>query len=393
MYRCAVAGSRSKNMLETRSPDPVALLEPTIELLSVLLIQSTDPVEREVSHIFINEYKTPGERNDWRSKVYSTLGDDLNVFTFPLEGTLNESPIVLSDLSEVLSRSKLYSGELVIGTLSHSELKTPQPIGLQAAALGGQGVTLGISGSGKTNTDCVLITEASKHLKRVIVANSIESHSIRDKQDAFSESTRKLIEYFKVKPGSGSAGIQVAVNQAFSRNGISVIEADKSMFQNMFDACITKVDASAGNVGNTPRVLEGMLLVEEANDAFGSDDARRKRVDNLERVLTKAWRKGWCIWLSTQHPSDVGYDNASVSRILRALQNRIFHQLDESDVALASSLLSDDDEAAKKFEVLLTHMKKWTAIVRGTFNDGGTIRPHPPITTAIRELGKELPKV
>jgi len=71
-----------------------------------------------------------------------------------------------------------------------------------------------------------------------------------------------------------------------------------------------------------------MLIVEEVGDALGSSpDVIEKNVILLKQVLSKAYRKGWCIWLSTQRPSQLGHDDQSASDVLGLLHNRIIGKI------------------------------------------------------------------
>jgi hypothetical protein len=379
-----------KMLLDNRI-DRSAVLKPVVELLKVLPEESADELEREVTHIFINEYLSPGERRDWRSSIYQ-VDEGLNIFTYPIEGTLNESALILSNLPEVMSRAREYNGDIGLGVLSHATSPpTPPMIRLDKSCLAFQGVTLGIPGSGKTNTDCVLVSEIASTIDHVIVADSQESHSIRDKFEVLPPQVKALIKYSTLDAATceNEQDLQRIVEQTFSRKGISVIEAPQHLLPVLVDACLGQIEKSASNTGNQARKIESMLLVEEANDAFGSDGDRPQRIKRLESVLTKASRKGWCIWLSTQHPSDLGYDDSSASKILRALQNWIIHQLDESDTKLIEPLLNlGVPENATKIDFGLTNMPKGTAVVRGSRDNGGKV-VLPPIMTKIRELGKD----
>jgi hypothetical protein len=380
-------------MLRNSRIDRSAMLKPVVELLSVRPEESADELERAVTHIFINEYALPGERLDWRSSIYE-IDEGLNIFTYPIEGTINESALILSNLPEAMSYAREYSGDIDLGVLFHAtSLPEPPVIRLDKSALAFQGVTLGISGSGKTNTDCVLLSEIVDKIDHIIVADSQESHSIRDKLEVLPSKVRDLIEYLKLDGATcvNEQDLQRIVDQAFLRKGISVIEAPQGFLPVLLDACLRQIEKSTHNTGNQARKVEGMLLVEEANDAFGSDDDRRQRIGYLESVLTKASRKGWCIWLSTQHPSDLGYDYDSALRILRALQNRIIHQLEPDDTKFVESLLGvEGTKNATEPDFGLTKLPKGIALVRGSRDNGGKL-VLSPVMTKIRELGKDRP--
>lgn len=379
-------GRALDNLLGQRKGRLDDILKPAVELLKVRPEQSADQAEREVTHVFINEYMSPGERHDWRCLVYDQLGDDLNLFTFPLEATVHESHLALSDLADHMLRARQYAGNMSLGVMSHpTSPGRPQKILLESAALAFQGMTIGQSGTGKTNTDCVLITEAAEKLRHIVVVDTKKSSSIREKDGDFPELVRSNITYHEFSPKPSTDEIATTLDKAFSAQGINVLEAPDSLLPKIFDQCLNRIEREKTNTGNKPRSLKGLLLVEEANDALGKDEDRQDRVQHLERVLTKASRKGWCIWLSTQHPSDVGYDNQSVSRILRALNNRIVHQIDKDDVSIVAALLHDHSDNGR---IDLTRMPKGTAVVQGTKNDEGQMRTLPSVLTLIRKLGE-----
>lgn len=363
-----------------------AVLKPVRELLSVLVEHSTDPTEREVTHIFINEYDSPGERNDWRVAVYKQLGDDLNVFTFPLEGTLNETPIVFSDLPEAITTARQYKGDIAIGRLSHdSDPQNASPIFIQSQALASsQGITLGKPNRGKTNTDCVLLTGVSQHFGRIIVID--HSRSIRGKEAVFSEDLRKRIKY--VSPTKHASPLEIAslIGKCVEEH-VYVLEVTAEQAPVLFDACLTEIANSTVNEDNTPRVVSNFLLVEEANDVLGRDEERKRIVGRLQGILTKASRYGWCIWLSTQKPSHLGYDHESSVTTLRALRFRILHDLEPEDTALLKAAIGNGPLGKSVDETI--SLPTGEAIVFGLYHADDKIVALPPVRVRVNMLGND----
>ena len=371
---------------ERRAP----LLKPVVELLSVSPIKPTDAAEREVTHVLINEYDSPGERNVWRRRLYSELGHDVNLFTFPLEGTISQSAIVLSDLPEAIEESRLYAGPMRIGSLSHSAAPPEKfTVSMRPESLANQGVTLGRPGSGKTYTDCVLIEEAAKYIKKIIVIDDAATHGIRNKLSPSRDGTTELVKYLPIATDVSDARIAALIRDIPS--GVVVVEAGPGMMPRVLDACLNEIESCGVNSGNEPRAVIGLLLVEEANDALGDGADREKRVRRLEALLNKAFRQGWCIWLSTQQLRHLGYDKESALRVARLLRNRIIHIPEQSDVDLIRNMLSDVPPHQLRNKVdLLVNCKRGLALMQWTDMTESANRTLPPVMTSVRKLG-ELP--
>ena len=161
------------------------------------------------------------------------------------------------------------------------------------------------------------------------------------------------------------------------------------MLLQLFDACLSEIEQSKINVGNDDRVVTSLLLVEEANDAFGKNGERRRIIGRFEEILNKAYRKGWCIWISTQHPSHLGYDDASALKILRLLQTRIVHQLELGDIPLLKDCLKEVAPAQLRDKLdRLTQLKKGVALIHGTSRADGQVVILPPVIASIRLLGE-----
>lgn len=366
--------------------NPAKILNPVVDLLRVR-VKSKDPVELEVTHILINEYVSPGERNDWRCATYEELGDDLNIFTFPLEGTINESPPALSDLASALLHARPYSGNIRLGNLWHPTLSDEgrPPICLESSAFGFQGVTFGQPGTGKTNTDLVLLSEVADKFPYIVVLDSLESSTVKEKEAEFSGEMRSKLNYVKYPANSSETEIKAITRNAFRTQGVTILMPPKAIVSKVFDECLSQIESTSGNQGNAPRKVTGWFLVEEARAVF-LGDGQQKRFDRLEQVLREAFRKKWCIWLSTQSPNDIGYNEASRSRLLNRLQNRVIHQVDQEDVQIARTLIPDSqNDGTLDFD--LAGLPKWTAVICGTRNDEGNMRPLPPVLARIRKLG------
>ena len=365
------------------------VLNPVVELLEVDVLQDCNAQEvKEITHIFINEYVTIGERHQWKQSVYKELGDEVNIFTYPLVGTLNETSLTLSDLPKDIKDADHYPGEMQLGHLYHSSgSKISNIIGLPKESLANHGVTIGFTGTGKTTTDCVLIEEALNHLERVFVIDSSESHGIRDKQRDFPESFIKRIGYVIILDGDSSDEILNKIQACEA--ACCVIEASRKQLPDVFEAFLGQIERSDTTKGNDSRVIKNLLLVEEANDVFGVGDRRKQIVSRLESVLNKAYRWGWCIWLSTQRFIHLGHDRNSASNIFQLLQNKIIHQCDAENVSLIQENMKEDNpERLQEKLGGVTALELGVAFIRGTSRVNVKTTFLPPVITKIRLPGK-----
>jgi hypothetical protein len=310
-------------LLEDAKKTP-ELLGPVREWMKVRPIHTADDAEQEINYLFINEYDYPGQRTRWKQAMYSHSKQDINLYNYPLESTLNESPIYLSDLPELINKVRLYEPNakdrrLLIGRATHPLLPNPPEVALPLSGLARQGVTLGEPGMGKTNTDLVIASEADKALKLVVVLDA--SGGVNSKADTLPKATADRLKTVEVR----SADTVDDIRQVLGSEGFYFMTTTKDELPQVFSTLMTLIETSSDQTAsNEPRKVTKMLMVEEAGDAFGNNpDAVRESVTRLAQVLTKAYRKGWCVWLSTQYPSSLGYDVDSAARVLSLLQNRV----------------------------------------------------------------------
>ncbi len=361
------------------------LLKPVVDLLEVDPIDAVDKEEAEVTHIFINQYDFPGGRQDWKRLIYKNTDDNVNLYTYPLEGTLNESPIYLSDVPEILERAASYKeGEIFIGTVDDPLIKTAIDVRLPINSFGNHGITLGMPGSGKTNTDMLLLEQASNSIPTVVILDA--SKSVKGKFDVLKPDVRKRLKQIELAPGATHDELTTAVG-VLRQRGLYLIEPERSIFPTVLDLIIKQLeDVPDATTGNQNRVVTGFLLIEEANDAFGTNaEARDERLRNVEMLLNKASRKGWSVWLSTQYPSHLGRDDETRTRILHTLKNRIVHPVGGDDnVNLILKVLESGGATPEDCRYVLQRLKamnkpedKGSAIVCGTASgdQGVPLRP------------------
>jgi len=106
--------------------------------------------------------------------------------------------------------------------------------------------------------------------------------------------------------------------------GIVVLEANKRDIADVFAAFMDDIEkVGDATVGYQPRKVNKMLLVEEAGQVLGSDGKQKENAIRLPQLLDEAYRKGWCIWLSAQHPSSIAPNKEVSVQLLKKLKNRI----------------------------------------------------------------------
>jgi hypothetical protein len=314
------AGSFLAGFLAIAENTP-SILAPVIDFLEVKPIHVSDDADKEVTHMFINHYALPGERHDWKTQIYEAIRAPVNIYNYPLEGAIIESPIYLSDFPEQIAKARYYAGAdgLFVGWAHHPLLQARSvEIRLPFSGLARHGVTLGTPGCGKTNSDLVLATEIASFLESVIILDG--SASVSSKLSAVPEAFRSRLVRVQV---ANTDRLKGDVLRIMHKPGCYLVESDAASFESVVAAFLDEITALPDNTSdNSPRKLKGFLLIEEALDGFGGSQRKLgKQFDKLGKVLDKAWRKGWSLWLSTQRPESFP------PKILAQLENRIIYKL------------------------------------------------------------------
>ncbi len=319
-----------ENLLAAAANDE-QLLRPVSELLRVRPYRVGDPAEEGVNYFFINTYALPLQREEWKTAIYRVYQDandvNVNLYNYPLERILNDSPTYLSDVPETLARGRQYESaadSLHVGWLTHPQIaEKAYPVRFPVSGLGAHGVTLGDPGTRKTSGDVVLISEAARFVAHIVVLDS--SKSIREKLDLLAPAvrTRLNIAMLTVADAAG----------ALAREGVSIIECDRSELQPLFDSITEQIEQRVGVTGGTPRAVNTLLLVEEAGQLFSGPQAA-SRTQQLIDFLKLAWRKGACVWLSAHYPSTLG-NNATAARVvLDHLRNWLIYRIKDRPTEL-----------------------------------------------------------
>jgi hypothetical protein len=208
--------------------------------------------------------------------------------------------------------------------------------------------------------DLVLASEAVKYLKTVVLFDP--TGGIDSKLNVLPSAANALIK--KVTLSDEKSNDEIL--EQLSVDGLLLTTCPQAqaaaIFSNIMSALLSIPDPVSSNA---PRKVSRLLMVEEAGDLLG--DANRSNVQQLIQLLTKAWRKGWCIWISTQQPTSLGYDQGTRSKILSLLQNRILARLHSiAERELVSNSFRDEQYKESELEDLglLNQLSPGTAICR-----------------------------
>jgi hypothetical protein len=350
-----------ENLLAAAADDE-QLLRPVIELLRVRQYRVGDSAEEGVNYFFVNEYELPHQRVQWKTAIYHVYEDandvNVNLYNYPLEQILNDSPIYLSDVPEILARVRQYDGAgdaLHVGWLAHAQISEKYPVSLPISGLGGHGLTLGDPGTRKTSGDVVLVTEAARFLTHIVILDS--SKSIAEKLELLKPAVRDRLQIKIMSPGDDEV--------ALSRHGVSVIECERGELQPLFDTISGALEKQMGVTGGKPRAVTTLLLVEEAGQLFSGPDAVA-RTQRMIDFLKLAWRKGTCVWLSAHYPSTLGYDLASAKSVIGHLKNWLVYRIKDrpEDLELLTTALEQQRASSAEVSLLARDI--------GTIADGHT---------------------
>lgn len=367
------------------------LRKPVVELCSVQVQAAAEESEKIVRHIALCEYDFPGQRNTWRETLYGSRTDThntTNIYTYPLEGTLNETPWVLSDYPDRWNRALSYqdaTSGIRLGKLSHSHADKNAPqIFLPISGLGAHGITLGRPASGKTNSDVVLTDEFVRRLHRVVVLDSTGGFA-----NKLPQRLRDLASCPQIDSDQASNGTFVRSVLLRSR-GLVIPEIDGTQWATLLPTLFSEVDRLPdASAGNTARAVDSLLLIEEANSIWGeTSEERTARLNGLDSLLNKAYRKGWAVWVSTQFPQHLERDGDGGFGIVAQLKNRIVHQCgDPQAIRVLQNVVAGEAgaEEGKVFNSMLESLPQYCAVVFGVIGGEGDMRSLPAVPVAIRK--------
>ncbi len=371
-----------RNFLDA-SRDNALLLQPVDELLEVKPILYSDDDDKDVTHIFVNTYEHPGDRYLWKVAVYEAIKVDVNLYNYPLEGVLNQSPIYLSDVPETVVKAAAYEAGtgIPLGTLYDPSSVVRPTIHLPIEGLHRHGVTFGKLGTAKTNADLVVAGGASTCLTTVLILDA--SGSIDGQRRALPRSVASRFTRHEFSN-------RLHWRQLLSNSGVRLIRSKEDSFSRLIlRACSAIQDLEDSSSDNASQAVHGLLLIEEASDVPGSKRVRRE----LRRLLEKACRKGWCVWLSVQRPTALALDETEVLDLLAMLGNRVILSLeDDKEIALLETAFWREGAAADGVQELLGHLRtapEGVALLRGSSGD----KLLAPILVTIPLLHADLPGV
>jgi hypothetical protein len=351
-----------RNFLDA-SRDTALLLQPVDELLEVKPILCSDDDDKDVTHIFVNTYEHPGDRYLWKVAVYEAIKVDVNLYNYPLEGVLNQTPIYLSDVSETVVKAAAYEAGtgIPLGTLYDPSSVVRPTIYLPIEGLHRHGVTFGKLGTDKTNADLVVAGGASACLTTVLILEACGSIDGQRRALPRSVASRFTRHEFSNR---------LHWRQLLSNPGVRLIRSKANSFSRLIlRACSAIQDLEDSSSDNASQAVHGLLLIEEASLVLGSKRVRRA----LRRLLEKACRKGWCVWLSVQRPTALALDETEVLDLLAMLGNRVILSLeDDKEIALLETAFWREGAAADGVHELLGHLRtapEGVALLRGSSGD------------------------
>ncbi|HEV3049706.1 MAG TPA: hypothetical protein VGX50_05320 [Longimicrobium sp.] len=303
--------------------------------------------------------------------MYAGVQVDVNVYNYPIEGTLNDNPIYLSDIPRIHSATERYrlAGDgktLHLGAPDNPVLQGHGvTVFLPFNSLSEHGISLGDPGSGKTNTDLVLASEAAAFLETLVVLDS--SGGIAGKLDTLPDVWRSNLHRFRFD----APPERDALASAVLGKGMRLVETTVELMPQVFQEIVAVIESSPDpTTGNKERVIRYLLLVEEAAGVFGKSKGEQEAASaRLIQLLSIAFRKGWCVWLSLQRPSMLGRDAKTRKRVLGYLGNRLVGvQKSADEVELLASVFKDEGHTSAEIEYFRRQVGRLTtgsALVRG----------------------------
>jgi hypothetical protein len=370
------------------------LRDPVEDLLVGGMERCAEP-SQSGAHVFLfNSYRYAGERDDWKLRLYTwAAGADaggrgkqkpipLNAYAYPLDRLVADRPVFLTGYPDYLERLSSYEGpSFAIGFAVHRLLQEDAAeLGVPLAGLAKHGVTLGPSGTGKTNTGLVLARALLRQVKTVVMLD--QTNGAAGKLGGLDSTIR----VHSVQLTSGEDLERLLANPPEGLCILSWTEIPLSLLLKGFCGYIDR--APDATHLNAPREIRYVLAVEEAADAWQGPKAEAEELGGrLVRTLLKTERKGWAVWLSTQRPGELGPTPALTAELLDGLQNQVIHKLEKPpQIEVVIAALKADGHALVDLDYVRQAFKsmaqKGQAILRGA----GATGPLPPVLIRVPEF-------
>ena len=305
------------------------VLGPVQELLKVRATKPADEVDKEVTHIFINHYGFPLHRQRWKEIIYKEGPDEVNTFSYPLEGTLHESSTVLSDLPQKVKIASKYHGNdsIRVGCVDAGNYALDDlPINMPISCVRWHGVTIGAPGSGKTNSDLQIILGMMRYLNTIIVLD--RTNSIKSKIDGMKDKD-KLLKQLYIENITDEAHVEERLTKAISAKGIIILGGPITVMRECLRILTDYIQKSDDCVkGNIPRRINNLIFIEEAYELLADFAPGFASIAN---IINQGYRKGWALWLSTQYASQLGRNQEEAIKIVSSMQNKIIHRIDNNN--------------------------------------------------------------
>jgi hypothetical protein len=335
---------------------------PIVDLFGVRHIRGIADAQTGVNYFCINRYSLPLEKHLWKERVYAGVKVDVNLYNYPIEGTLNDNPLYLSDVPKIQGAVQEYEVTpgrdcLVLGYPDHPLLGTKTTVGLELKALSGHLISLGDPGSGKTNTDLVLAAEASSILARVIILDS--SGSVSGKRETLPSPFADSLETIRVTMETIGGNLKDLILAPGNRLLELRVDDMPLAFQTIASTIEDSPDAT---IGNREREVQSLLLIEEAAGIFGATSSERAvAAERLIKLLSLAYRKGWCIALSAQRPSMLGPNKKTQRRVLSHFGNRFIGVMtNREEVEILADVFQSDHHEGPEIDYFKRHVGRLT---------------------------------
>jgi hypothetical protein len=254
-------------------------------------------------------------------------------------------------------------------------------IGIPIAGLPFHGVTFGLPGTGKTNTDLIIASAAAQYLHNAIIYDAQAGSWGKLPDDLKTRATRINLGHTDTLPFLKLAQMK----------GLVVVEFPPERLNEMVASAVEYWSSSEDLVPDSgaTRQIRHLLVIEEAHNIW----SRGAKSDaGLLSILDETWRRGWCVWLSTQRPEQLGLDDSYRAQLLDKLKNRIVHGMDaERQVHLFVEALQSEGHPATDILVARKCVKeagRGRALIRAV-SLGVDSKPAylPPIVASIPLIG------
>jgi hypothetical protein len=325
------------------------LLKKIIDLYEITSHKdNVDVFDIHTTYLIIGEFSNLDDYHKWKEQLYDLLKNTntINVFSFPVEGTLQEGAHYISNFPRFydvchsyaigLADAKIQIGNPIFrGEESIADL----PIYLNLNVLNHHGLILGEPGTGKTWTMWLLAKQILDKGKTVHIIDP--TGGAREKiewflkvgmlKEQYIRENIETIDFLRFKNEIN----ELPTGKIFIYK-INV-ENIKKELPELFDKFKFLIEKREGST-QKERYIDNVVFFEEAHELF---TLHKSYIDTASSLLVNAERKGVSVWLSLHSPSQLSRSDASndFMFICKHLKNRIVHKISETDIQVVFDLL------------------------------------------------------